>query len=141
MGAVWGAIVQLAGGEMDPHLASMKGEYWNVHSMLTSGMDPNERSEEDGGTMLMMCGIRGGKKGCRIATMLIKDFNCNVNARSPITRETAVHVAAYHGKADVLEVLLRDGPSLHRSSLHRTRMLIAASTSIRYGRRRQPEPV
>ena len=50
MGAVWGAIVQLAGGEMDPHLASMKGEYWNVHSMLTSGMDPNERSEEDGGT-------------------------------------------------------------------------------------------
>ena len=51
MGAGWGAIVQLAGGEMDPHLASMKGEYWNVHSMLTSGMDPNERSEEDGGAL------------------------------------------------------------------------------------------
>ena len=59
--------------------------------------------------MLMMCGIRGGPKGCRIAKMLIKDFSCNVNARSPLTRETAVHVAAYHGKAGVLEVLLRDG--------------------------------
>ena len=82
------------------------------------------------------------RMGCAaIVERLISYYGCDINARQKKDEGTALHVAAYYGHGDVVELLLKHGSDrTARNKYNETALESAKSGQQAFGREKFPFP-
>ncbi|KAI9796865.1 MAG: hypothetical protein M1833_005914 [Piccolia ochrophora] len=94
------------------YYASLKGHYDTAHFLLSTLCELGDTSfntpMEDGRTPLSKAAAKGHLE---IVTMLLGELDTGkvVNARETKVERTALHRAAYNGRGDVVDLLLKEG--------------------------------